>query len=235
MSDAPNAAGPGGATLWTSTGTSGSIPFAMARIIGAGVTPRWVSLKAGDTKTPEYRAMNPKGQVPVLQFADGTALTEIPAIALALHEMTPGSTLFPTEGIARLRAFEALAWCHFTLPAIFFPAFAGARMAGGDEAAGTALRAAAPKRVLAAMRVADGMIGAGDSLVPGTAAGAVTAPDVFLWGLVRFAAILGVDLAAHPGVGRVHAKVAAHPGALRAMEEERAEDARRAALAPVSA
>ena len=233
MTGSPTRAG--GATLWTSTGTSGSIPFVMARIVGAPVEPRWVSLKAGDTKTPEYRAMNPKGQVPVLQFADGTALTEIPAIALAIHEMTPGSTLFPAEGIARLRAFEHLAWCHFTMPAIFFPAFAGARMAGGDEAAGAALRAAAPSRVRAAMRVADGVIGAGDSLLPGTPEGAVTAPDVFLWTLVRFAGLLKTDVSDYAGVTRVHAKVAAHPGTIRAMEEERAEDARRAALRTAAA
>ncbi len=215
------------ATLWTSTATSGTIPLVMARVAGADVTPRFVSLRAGDTKTPEYRAMNPKGQVPVLQLPDGTALTEIPAIALAIHEMTPGSTLFPAAGAARLRAFEQLAWCHFTLPAIFFPAFAGARIAGGDEAAGAALRAAAPPRVGAAMRIANGVIGEGASLVPG--GGGVTAPDVFLWTLVRFAGFLQVDISGHAGVARVAAAVAAHPGTVRAMAEEAAEDARRAA------
>lgn len=213
------------ATLWTSTSTSGTIPLVMARVAGADVTPRFVSLRAGDTKTPDYRAMNPKGQVPVLQFADGTTLTEIPAIALAIHEMAPDSALFPPSGLARLRAFEQLAWCHFTLPAIFFPAFAGARMAGGDEAAGTALRAAAPKRVQAAMRIADGVIGEGTSLVPG---GAVTAPDIFLSTLVRFAGFLKVDLSAYAGVARVVAAVAAHPGTIHALSEETAEDARRA-------
>ncbi|WP_376095257.1 glutathione S-transferase family protein [Roseomonas sp. CCTCC AB2023176] len=207
----------------------------MSRIIGAPVEPHWVSLRAGDTKTPEYRAMNPKGQVPVLQFADGAALTEIPAIALALHEMTPGSTLFPAGGIERLRAFEQLAWCHFTMPAIFFPAFAGARMAGGDEAAGAALRAAAPKRILAAMRIAEGLIGDGTSLVQGTPGDAVRAADVFLWTLVRFCGFLKVDVSEYAGVVRVSDKVARHPGTVRALDEEKAEDARRAALQAPSA
>ncbi|WP_426958589.1 glutathione S-transferase family protein [Muricoccus radiodurans] len=221
------------ATLWTSTATAGTVALCIARVSGADVAARFISLRAGEGRTPEYLAINPKGQVPALQLPDGTVITENPAVAVAIAELAPGSGLIPESGPARLKALEWLAWCHYTQAGVINAALGGLRLAGGDEAAAAAVRAAGPARIVASMEIADRAIGSGRSLLGGDA---VTAPDIFLMLLVRFAGFLKTDLSALHGVLRTVEAVKAHPGVVAALAEEAAEDARRAALqAPATA
>ena len=57
----------------------------------------------GEQKTPEYKAINPKGKVPALVRDDGSVLTEYAAIAMWLAMTNPEKKLMPgdPEGIAR--------------------------------------------------------------------------------------------------------------------------------------
>lgn len=61
----------------------------------------------GQTRTPEFLAMNPNGRVPLLQFEDGSHLAESGAILWYLAEGTP---LAPTDRRARA---ETLQWMFF--------------------------------------------------------------------------------------------------------------------------
>jgi len=54
----------------------------------------------GETRTPEFLALNPNGRVPVLQLEDGTALAESDAILFYLAEGTP---YLPVDRIERAR------------------------------------------------------------------------------------------------------------------------------------
>ena len=54
-----------------------------------------VSLKDQAQNTPEFRAINPKGKVPVLQRDDGSVLTEFTAIAFWLGAKFPEAKLLP--------------------------------------------------------------------------------------------------------------------------------------------
>ena len=47
-----------------------------------GLAYRWVEIDpgAGETRTPDFLAMNPNGKVPALQLEDGTFLAESNAI-----------------------------------------------------------------------------------------------------------------------------------------------------------
>ena len=64
-----------------------------------GVPWTWqpLSFRAGDNRTPAFRALNPSGKVPVL-VADGTAITESAAIARFLCARHPDAGLMPAEG-----------------------------------------------------------------------------------------------------------------------------------------
>ncbi len=78
-----------GATLWTSTFTSGTLAHQIAAVAGVPFELRFISLRAGDHKKPDYLAVNPKGEVPALQLPDGTVVTELPAIIQWFAEAAP--------------------------------------------------------------------------------------------------------------------------------------------------
>jgi glutathione S-transferase len=62
-----------------------------------------ISTKAGDQRTPEYLAVNPKGRVPAL-VTDQGVLTETPAILSYIPETHPAARLLPVDAWARARA-----------------------------------------------------------------------------------------------------------------------------------
>ena len=67
-----------------------------------------IDIHGGENDTAAYRAIHPRGLVPVLATADGY-LTEAPAILLHLAERHPEAELLPAAGtIARTRAYEWL-------------------------------------------------------------------------------------------------------------------------------
>jgi glutathione S-transferase len=70
---------------------------------------RWVETDTGrgDTRTPEFLAMNPNGKVPTLRLEDGGFLPESNAI---LHYLADGSRLLPTGRIERARVLQ---WMFF--------------------------------------------------------------------------------------------------------------------------
>lgn len=61
---------------------------------------------AGDTRQPEFLAMNPNGKVPVLVLPDGRILAESNAILLHLAE---GTQYLPAEPYERALAYQWLA------------------------------------------------------------------------------------------------------------------------------
>ena len=68
-----------------------------------------VNIRAGEQLRPEYRAMNPNCDVPMLELADGTCISQIPAIALYLEEVFPEVPLFGTSSEQRA---TTVMWDH---------------------------------------------------------------------------------------------------------------------------
>jgi glutathione S-transferase len=66
-----------------------------------------VDVLSGGNRTPDYLALNPTGQVPMLALPDGRSLPESGAI---LHYLAEDTHLLPTERFARA---EALRWMFF--------------------------------------------------------------------------------------------------------------------------
>jgi glutathione S-transferase len=52
-----------------------------------------IDLRGGENRQPAYMAKNPTGQMPCLEFDDGSVLSEITAICEYLDETTPGPSL----------------------------------------------------------------------------------------------------------------------------------------------
>jgi len=76
--------------------------------IGKPYEARKLSIPAGDTRSPEFTALNPKGKVPVLQRDDGSVLTEFPAIATWLARTNPDLKLLPSDAEGEARALEVM-------------------------------------------------------------------------------------------------------------------------------
>lgn len=206
--------------LWTSTQTSGTIVHQMAAASALDIDVRFISLRRGEHKTPDYLAINPKGEVAALQLPDaGLAITEIPAMALWLAEAAPASGLLPTDPIGRAKGMEWLAWCHFRMANTFTLAFQAKRLTGGDEAAAAALRATATTRAREALVFAEAQLAKQPN---GTILGTtqVSAADIFLAALLRFAGFLSVPTDDLPHLTALGAKVAAVPAIAAAIARE---------------
>ena len=78
-----------------------------------GLAYDWVevSVVAGATRTPEFRALNPAAQVPTVVLPDGRTLAQSNAIIVHLAEGTP---LIPTDSYWRAKMFEWLFWEQYS-------------------------------------------------------------------------------------------------------------------------
>lgn len=70
-----------------------------------------VSVLKGETRTPEFLAMNPAGQVPMVLFADNGPLAQSNAIMLHLAQK---SDLIPEDAFDRALMFQWLFWEQYS-------------------------------------------------------------------------------------------------------------------------
>lgn len=80
-----------------------------------GVPYEWIETGVlnGETRTPEFLALNPAGQVPLLVTPKGKALAQSNAIILYLAEKHGGG-LIPDKGFARAKVYEWLFWEQYS-------------------------------------------------------------------------------------------------------------------------
>lgn len=78
-----------------------------------GLDYEWVEIDTfgGETRTDAFLAVNPAGQVPVLEREDGRTLAQSNAILLHLAE---GSDLIPSDAFDRAKMFEWLFWEQYS-------------------------------------------------------------------------------------------------------------------------
>jgi glutathione S-transferase len=73
----------------------------------------WIEtdIMQGESRTPDFLAMNPAGQVPVVVLDDGRTLAQSNAIILHLAE---GSALIPQDAYDRARMLEWMFWEQYS-------------------------------------------------------------------------------------------------------------------------
>jgi glutathione S-transferase len=78
-----------------------------------GLSYDWIEtdILVGQSRTPEYLAMNPAGQVPAVVLDDGRPLAQSNAIILYLAE---GSLLVPADAYERARMLEWMFWEQYS-------------------------------------------------------------------------------------------------------------------------
>ncbi|HEX9396321.1 MAG TPA: glutathione S-transferase N-terminal domain-containing protein [Burkholderiales bacterium] len=109
---------------------------------GQEFEPKLVKLHKGEHQTPQYLAMNPNGQVPVL-VVDGKPLNQIVAICDWIDRAFPQAGLLPSEAWARSQALSQLAWMNNTMHTTFTHVFRTEKFADSEPARADVKRHAA--------------------------------------------------------------------------------------------
>lgn len=78
-----------------------------------GIPFEWIETDVfkGETRTPEFLALNPAGQAPIIVLPDGRVLAQSNAILLHLGE---GSALIPRDAYQRAKMLEWLFWEQYS-------------------------------------------------------------------------------------------------------------------------
>jgi glutathione S-transferase len=85
-------------TLYWAPDTGAFVVEAVLEELGLPYDLVVVDTKRGEHRRPEYLALNPMAQVPVLRLPDGTPLTETVAMVLHLCDGRPEAGLLPAPG-----------------------------------------------------------------------------------------------------------------------------------------
>jgi glutathione S-transferase len=183
---------------------------------GQAFEPRLVKLHRGEHKTPEYLAMNPNGQVPVL-VADGRPLNQIVAIIDFLDRGFPKAGLLPVEPWARAQAMSQLAWLNNSVHPTFTHVFRASEFAESEGAQAEVKKVAQARYRGLLERIQEWSAAA----KPYWFGERIGAHDAYAFTLLRWGGIAGVDPKSLPGYLAYVERVMAAPPVAAALERER--------------
>jgi glutathione S-transferase len=84
---------------------------ATAEFLGLAYDWVFVDIMKGESRTPEFLAMNPAGQIPLVEFDDGRRLAQSNAIVRFLAR---GSSLLPEDAFAQAQCDEWMFWEQYS-------------------------------------------------------------------------------------------------------------------------
>lgn len=158
-----------------------------------GHAHEWIEIDIlkGETRTDEFLALNPFGQVPVVQFDNGDTLSQSNAIMIHLAE---GSDLIPAKAFERAKMLEWMFWEQYSHePTIAVRRFQKHYLKRSDDAIDADLMAKG-RRALGRMEMA---LISSDFIAGGAA---LTLADIALLAYTRMAHEGGFDLSEFPAV-----------------------------------
>jgi glutathione S-transferase len=205
--------------LYFSPGACSFVPHVLLQSAGEAFEPIMVKLHKGEQNGEEYKAINPRGQVPVL-VDNGQVITQIVAIILYLDQKFPEAKFLPTEPVARAKALEVLAWMNNTVHPTFTHIFMPHKFSDQAEVQG-ALKTfntqiykglLAELEELVVMRVSPSGWLSGERLGP---------LDAYALTLTRWGSIAGINPADYPSLWAHVSRVAQDAHVMQVIERER--------------
>lgn len=206
--------------LYFAPGACSFVPHALLESAGAAFEPMLVKLHKGEQQSPEYRALNPRAQVPVLVHGR-EVITQIVAIVSYLDDLFPECQFLPPAGLARARVLETLAWMNNTVHTTFTHVFMPYKFAASPEAQ-------AELKTFNAQRYGE-LLGELESMAQSARdkghaflAGERLGPlDAYALTLLRWGGFAGFDPTGFPAAWAHIQRVATLPAVTRAIERER--------------
>ncbi|MBU6403793.1 MAG: glutathione transferase GstA [Pseudomonadota bacterium] len=198
--------------LYFSPGACSLSPHIVLHELGLPFEAVQVDLKSKRLKDgADFWKINPKGYVPTLQLDDGAILTEGPAIVQYLADQKPTAGLAPANGtFARYRLQEWLNFISTELHKQFSPLF--------NPASTDAVKQAQQERLAERFREIVAAMGAAPYLLGDQ----FTVADAYLYTVLTWAGIVGVDLAPYPALQAFMKRVEARPAVKATLAAERA-------------
>lgn len=194
--------------LFYSPGACSLAPHILLCEAGLDFEANKVDLREKRWSGGDYKAVNPKGQVPALQLANGDVLTENAVVQQYIAERAPQSGLLPKAGTDE--RWHALEWLNYVATELHKGY--GPLWGAGPEDAKDAARAALKKKfayVAERLKGRDYLMGS-----------AFTAPDAYLFVMLSWAQHHKIDLSEHPILASYMRRVAERPGARKALVAE---------------
>jgi glutathione S-transferase len=202
--------------LFFAPGACSFVPHAMLEMAGVEFEPSMVKLHKGEHLSPEYLALNPRGQVPVLVDGD-EVVTQIMAIVLYLDEKLPLAGILPPAGLERARALQVLAWMNNTVHPTFTHVFKPQKFTD-DEAAQKAVRDFGAARYRELLGEIEALAATAAPWMVGARPGAL---DAYALTLLRWGGHAGINPVDFPATWELVQRFAELPGVARAVERER--------------
>lgn len=197
--------------LYYSPGACSLSPHIVMHEIGLPVELVKVDIKAKTVNGSDYLAVNPNGYVPVLQLDDGSMLTEGPAIVQYLADRVPASNLAPPADSISMERYRLMEWLNFLTSEIhksFSPLF----WATASEETKTLFREELARRFdYLSAELRDKPYLMGDSF---------TVADAYLFTMLGWCGLTGIDLKKWPVLTAYRERVAARPAVRAAMKAE---------------
>ena len=205
--------------LYFSPGACSFVPHVLLQLSGAAFEPTMVKLHKGEQYGEEYRAINPRGQVPVL-VDDGKVITQIVAIILYLDQKFPEAKFLPTEPVARAKAIEVLAWMNNTVHPTFTHIFMPQKFSDQTDVQ-AALKTFNTQIYKGLLSELEGLVSKHVS-VSGWLSGERLGPlDAYALTLTRWGSIAGIDPTTYPSLWAHVNRVANDVHVAQVIERER--------------
>jgi glutathione S-transferase len=204
--------------LYYCPGTCSFVPHVALELVkessGQNYDGTVINLKNGEQLKPEYKAINPRGQVPAL-IVDGKLTTQVIAITSFLHESFPKAQIFPSDSMEKAQALSMLAWMNNTVHPTFTRVFRSERF--GDEAGKAGVKAMALEAFKGYLAEIDGLLSKGQTYLCGNQ---LTPADIYAIAFIRWGGAAGINPANYPNYQAYVAKIAALPVVACIMEKE---------------
>jgi glutathione S-transferase len=210
--------------LYFSPGACSFVPHALLEAAGAEFEPRMVKLHKGEQYGEEYKALNPRSQVPVL-VVDGQVITQIMAITTYIAEACPTAQFLPAAPAAKAKLLETLAWLNNTVHPTFTHIFMPAKFS--DDAAAQAsiktfhLALFATRLAELDAIVAKARATGGQYMAAQWGHDHLTALDAYTLTVNRWGSIAGIDPTQFTHSWAHIQTLAAHPAIAKVIERER--------------
>ncbi len=196
--------------LYFSPGACSLSPHIALREAGLSFDLEQVDLRSKQTKAgADFRKVNPKGMVPVLQLDSGDILTEGPAIVQYIADQKPESGLAPKPGT--VERYHLMEWLNFITSELhkgFTPLF---KPNTPDDYKKIARDNLADRFAYLEQKLADKQYLMGDRF---------TVADGYAFTVLNWAAIQKIDLAPWPNVKAYVERVRARPKVQETLKAE---------------
>lgn len=197
--------------LYFSPGASSLAPHIALAEAGLAYELERVDLKAKKYgKDRDFLKVNPKGQIPTLQFEDGSVLTEGPAILQWVADQVPEKHLAPPAGT--MERYHLLEWLNFIATELhkqFSPLF---NAATGDDQ-----KQRQREQIGRRYEYLQGVLGSQPFVMGET----FTIADAYLFTVLGWGRWVEIDVAKWPKLADYAARVAARPKVQAALAAEK--------------